>query len=405
MALASLSPPSTLSRPEPPAAKLETRPPVISVEEASSAAELAAHEPAWSLLAERALEPNSFYEAWMLLPAVEAFGGGARFRFVLVYRLDPNKPKAPRTLIGFFPLEERRRLKKLPLRSLALWQHLHCFLCTPLLDRDHGKEALQALLGWTRQGKTPRLLELPLVAADGPFHHLLLEVLNDAGHLTFVDEAYSRALLRCAGGDGEKYLEEVLSTSNRKELRRQRRRLGEQGNLALRFLDKEADLEEWVGHFLTLEAAGWKGQEGTALGSEPAQRDYFTRIARGAFRKGKLMMLGLFLDERPIGLKCNFVSPPGSFAFKIAFDETLARFSPGVQLELDNVLQAHQRQGLKWMDSCAVARHFMINRLWRDRRLVQKLWISTGGWIADLVVGGMPFLRALKRLGRRKTGQ
>ena len=45
-----------------------------------------------------------------------------------------------------------------------------------------------------------------------------------------------------------------------------------------------------------------------------------------------------------VAMKCNFLSGAGSFAFKIAFDEAFARFSPGVQLEIDNV-QAFHEQG------------------------------------------------------------
>ena len=36
---------------------------------------LSAFVPAWEELAAAALEPNVFYEHWMLLPALEAFGG------------------------------------------------------------------------------------------------------------------------------------------------------------------------------------------------------------------------------------------------------------------------------------------------------------------------------------------
>jgi len=374
--------------------------PSIAVEECGSPRELAGHEGAWAELAKNALAPNSFYEPWMLLPAIEAFAARASLRHLLIWRNDPGKPRAPRMLIGYFPLEERRRLKGLPIRNLTLWKHMHCFLCTPLLHREHGREALSALFGWMRKGKTPRILELPLVNGDGPFQHALLDVLNEEGHVTFQDEAYNRALLR-RGMDGEGYLEQTLSTGNRKELRRQRRRLGESGSLEMRVLTEAAHIDEWVGHFLTLEKSGWKGQEGTALASEETQREYFRRITRAGFERGKVMMLGLFLDGRPIALKCNFVSEPGSFAFKIAFDESLSRFSPGVQLELDNVLQMHSRTGLEWMDSCAVSRHFMINRLWKDRRIVQNLWISTGGPLADLAVGALPWLRALRRFGRR----
>ncbi|MFO0967124.1 MAG: hypothetical protein U0793_16280 [Gemmataceae bacterium] len=192
--------------------------PAISVRVCTTPADLVRFQTAWSELARTALAPNSFYEPWMLMPALEAFGAGTAFRFVLVFRGDPGKPAESPPLIGFFPLHERRRFKGLPLRTLALWKHLHCFLCTPLLHRDHAGEALDAFFNWTRTGKNPRLIEFPLVQADGPFQAALHGVLRERGHLSFLDELYHRALLQC-GAAAESYLAETFSTGNRKELR------------------------------------------------------------------------------------------------------------------------------------------------------------------------------------------
>jgi hypothetical protein len=120
-------------------------------------------------------------------------------------------------------------------------------------------------------------------------------------------------------------------------------------------------------------------------------------MTRGAFERGRLLMLGLFLDGRPIALKCNFLTPPGSFAFKIAFDESYSQQSPGVLLEMANVEHLHQARPVRWMDSCAAAEHFMINRLWRERRAVQTVLIATGRGLGDLTVALAPLARWLKR--------
>jgi hypothetical protein len=195
-----------------------------------------------------------------------------------------------------------------------------------------------------------------------------------------------------------------MSSGNRKELRRQRRRLGEQGCLKTGVLQPDDEVGPWLEQFFALEASGWKGQEGTALGGDPAQRGYFEEIARAAHARGRLMLLGLFLDGKPVALKCNFLARPGAFAFKIAFDERFNRFSPGVQLEIDNVQAMHERAELQWMDSCAKGKHFMINRLWSGRRAVAHTFIATGKAPGDLVVSSLPLLRWLKRkLVRRQA--
>jgi hypothetical protein len=69
-----------------------------------------------------------------------------------------------------------------------------------------------------------------------------------------------------------------------------------------------------------------------------------------------------------------------------------------VQLELENIDWVHRQRGLKWMDSCAKPGHFMIGRLWRERRTIQRLVVSTGSWRGDLMIGLIPLARAVKTL-------
>lgn len=115
-----------------------------------------------------------------------------------------------------------------------------------------------------------------------------------------------------------------------------------------------------------------------------------------AYTRNRLQMFGLFLNGEPLAMKVNFLSDPGSFAFKIAYDERYAKYSPGVQLELENLRRLHESPDVEWMDSCAVPKHFMINRLWKERRTIQHLRVSTG-WISNLEIGMRSLLRSIRR--------
>jgi hypothetical protein len=74
----------------------------------------------------------------------------------------------------------------------------------------------------------------------------------------------------------------------------------------------------------------------------------------------------------------SFHAPPGAFSYKIAFDEDFARFSPGVLIEIEN-LRLLARPGFGWMDSCAMDKHPMIDRLWSARRSVVRLTVPLAG--------------------------
>jgi len=365
------------------------------------------HVAAWEELAAAAIEPNVFYEPWMLMPALRAYGGAERLLFALVQTPDPARPLGPPLLCGFFPLELKDHYdgisNRLPLKTLCLWRKVEMiYLCAPLLRAGYGREALAAFFDWLGAGDhNCSLMEFGFVTGEGPFHHLLLDYLNQHLKFTYVTEAFTRALFRPAA-DAEDYVRSAMGRFRRKEFRRLEKRLAETGRLEYTTLEQGDDFDAWVEEFLEFEAKSWKGKGGRALDCSETDRKYFVEIAREAFRRGKLMMLALRFNGRPIAYKVNFLSGAGSFAFKIAFDEEYGRYSPGVLLELENIRLLHERTQIRWMDSCANPDRFMINQLWTDRRAIQTLVISTGKRQGDLVVAAIPLLKwGNRRIFRR----
>ncbi len=264
------------------------------------AAALSGHVTAWDELAAFALEPNAFYESWMLLPALEAFGLGVPLQVVLVYA---DSSDGTPLLCGLFPLERMPPSRRLPVRHLRLWRHVHCYLGTPLLRASHARQTLLAFLDWL--GSDPRgaaVMEWGLVAGDGPFYRVLARAVEATGKRSFVSQGFSRALLR-PGSGAEAYLEKALQGKRRKELRRLERRLSEMGPLRYKQLDSPAEAGRWIEQFIELEAGGWKGRRASALGSTAANRRFFTRTAMEAARRGRLMMLALTVADRPVAMK------------------------------------------------------------------------------------------------------
>ena len=354
--------------------------------------ELGAHRLALDDLAAESLERNVFYESILAEPAVRSFGGGKQLQFVLVYRADPGAPRRAPRLVGFFPFERTTRYRGLPIPALMSFQHLHCFLCTPLVRREGARRTFAALFDWLIEESGATLVELRSIAADGPVHQLVVEELYGRRRPFWLSDWSTRALFR-PGHDAESYLRDAISGLALKEARRKEKRLGEQGRLHWRELEPGEDARPGLSDFLRLEASGWKGRGQSALACSEAEREFFVSAATAAHELGRLMLLGLYLDDRPLALKCNFLSGDGGFAFKIAFDEAYRAFSPGFLLELENIRRLHRRPDLRWMDSCADAQHAMINRLWPGRRTMATVLFATGRAPGDLLVSLMPLLR------------
>ena len=344
---------------------------------------------AWEDLVEEALEVNPFYEPWMLMPALRGLGTGKDLRVVLLLTIDRGEP----VLCGVFPLERKERYKRLPVAVLSLWQHLYCVLCTPLIRASCARQCLDAFLDWLGGEAGVPLMVFNFVPGEGPFHELLNDCLLKRGNPTLVCESFKRALFLPLES-ADKYLHAGMSARHRKDMRRKQRRLSETGCVEFDELGPDGDSDAWFEEFLQLEVSSWKGKQGGAFACSKANRTYFVTIAKEAFKRGRLMMSAMRLNGRPLALKFSLVAGPGAFAFKIAYDENHAHFSPGTLLEVENIRHLHTRPDIEWMDSCASPVHF-INRLWHDRRTIQTVLVSTGRRSGGLVVSLLPFTRRL----------
>jgi hypothetical protein len=365
----------------------------FSVTAHTDSAALTGYSDALDELARSSSEPNIFYEPWMLLPSLRAFGQESSFAFVLIFCQQAGRPPL---LCGFFPLEITKRYRGIPVRAARLWTYLHFYWAAPLIREGCEHQCLQALFEWTRSEQSPcSLIEFGSMPAEGPMARALIDVVDELKLQRYVRELYTRALLRRAC-DAETCIRRALPGRRLKELNRVRRRLAEKGTLTVEELTPEGNLSEWLEGFLALEARGWKGEAGTALASAEGKRQFFLESARAAFARGQLMMMRLRLNGSAIAYKCNFLSGPGAFAFKIAYDEQYSSYSPGVHLELENVRCFHAMPGMEWMDSCADPDHFMANHLWGDSRAIQSTAVAVRGRLNGLLLAAFPLLKWAK---------
>ena len=186
----------------------------------------------WEDLAASTLEPNPFYESWMLLPALESFSIGRSARIALVFAPHPLRKLDPPILCGLFPLEIRSRYKGLPIRHYRLWDHKYLSLCTPLVRAGYERDCLGTLLDWLATNPDGcSLIELGAVSGEGLFNQALVDTLNERGKLSFVSDCFTRALFR-PRQDADAYLSAALKGTHRKDLRRKEKRLSEAGFVA-----------------------------------------------------------------------------------------------------------------------------------------------------------------------------
>lgn len=333
---------------------------------------------AWELLVAEAAEPNPFFEPWFLTPALRQWGAQRGIMIKTWYSYG--------RLSGLLPVRAGAGYYGHRVPHMAGWLHANAFCGAPLILAGREEAFWRALLADAdRNAGRALFLHLPKLPADGPALAALDRVLMASPRAQYTAARESRALLT-GGGTAAAYLEAAMNAKKRKELRRQRARLAEEGTLTIDRVEGSEGLAEWTAQFLTLESAGWKGAGGSALASALDSHAFFTEALEGAAASGRLERLTMRLDGRPIAMLANFITAPGAFSFKTAFDEGYARFSPGMLLQLEN-LALLERPTIQWADSCAAEGHPMIERLWRGRRHLESRNIAIGGPLRRALFG------------------
>lgn len=324
----------------------------------------------WDELADAVAEPNPFYERWALLPALERLGAGADCTIMAL--------RCGGRLCALVPLGRAAAYYGYPLPHRVNWSHDNLFVGSPLVRSGFEERFWRALFGHL-DAATGRALFLHLdrLDANGPLFAALARVADGDGRAWGVVQREERAMLR-SGLSPQAYFERSLNGKKRKELRRQDKRLAEEGAKGFERRSDGAGLERWIEQFLALEQAGWKGRNGSALADNPRTAGWFAATLHGAAARGRLERLSLTLDGAPVAMLANFIAPPGAFSFKTAYDERYARYSPGVLLQREN-LDLLAREDIAWCDSCAAADHPMIERIWREKRAMVRVNVAIGG--------------------------
>ncbi|MEM1194454.1 MAG: GNAT family N-acetyltransferase [Pseudomonadota bacterium] len=318
-------------------------------------------------------------------------------------------------LAAFLPLEPVRQLGRLtfPHQQSVHWRHR--FLAEPLIDPQHLSAVCDLLLTWLGQQKSGGFaLSLPLLRGDGAFFTALCAAATTRGIAHYVVHRESRPamilptiLSGLINQSFEQYLAGRFSARTLKKLRAKRRKLTTLGPLRHEQLAAREDVSPWLETFLALEHDGWKGEGGTSILADPADRQFFEGLVNTAHTRGNLVMtrtvLGLPDGQKTIAASIDIRQGDHQYALKIAYDRAYGAYSPGVLHEIDNLQTLWDAATApRLLDSCAASDHPVLDKLYADKITLAHLLLAPAAGLAGLPLRGFMAARALaKRFGRR----
>lgn len=202
----------------------------------------------------------------------------------------------------------------------------------PVADTpERAAMALPALLAELAAGHGPHAMFAGALKAVGPVWDRLTAMAGAGSIGLTVIVAWERALLeRSAAADADGYLAAFMSAAQRKRLRQKQRALAGEAPLSLRIIADAPEIDTAYATFRRLEAAGWKGRNGTALDQDAEGRACIGETLAARATVGEAFVAMLEAGDRTIAAGL-FLRTGGEVLFwKTTYDETLAKHSPGV---------------------------------------------------------------------------
>ncbi|RVC74649.1 GNAT family N-acetyltransferase [Mesorhizobium sp. M2A.F.Ca.ET.046.02.1.1] len=315
-------------------------------------------------LSARTVEPNVFFNPRFLAPAMPRLED-REVRLAVIR--DGDEYRARLRLLEPFSVE--RPAMPLGVPVMRTWSSPFGPLGTPLVDRDDPIGVIEDFFSMLSRPhlKLPKVFVLPDMRLDGPVASLLTSFADSRGLTLVTTGRVERPVLE-SDADGEDYLKASLRSHHYREFRRLKRRLADLGKLEHIVARGPDEIRHAIESFLTLEAAGWKGRERTAMAID-RYRAAFAREAVHRLAEQDMCRIHLLtLDGRAIGCLVVFVEAGVAYTWKTAYDETLSDYSPGTLLMIEVTKQHLDDPNIVMTDSCAVPDHPVMSRLWSERK-------------------------------------
>ena len=324
-------------------------------------------------LTHRALEPNVFFSACFMAPAMPRLED-RQIRLMIMRDEDEHRSR----LRFLMPFTVERPGFSIGAPIIRSWANDYGPLGTPLLDQEGAAETLDDLLETLAGGALglPSVLVIPNARLDGPFIQLLRAVAVSRGLPVAETEVLERPMLH-SSLDGPAYLNRSLSAKHLRERRRQRRLLSERGALTYDVARQPRDVRERMEEFLALEAGGWKGRRKTAMVVDRYRAAFAREAITDLAETDNVRIHTLNLDGEAIASMVVFIMSGTAYTWKTAYNEEFSAYSPG-QLLMDNLTAVHlEDPNITITDSCAAPDHPVMSRLWRERCRMGTLIVGT----------------------------
>lgn len=322
---------------------------------------------AWADLESRAVEANCFLSPYFVLPALKYLEARCKVLILLVEKISPGN----NLLVGVGVFKVSKPSKYFPLPHLTGFKTKYSYLSGLLVDRDYADHVIRLIYKFLVQ-PTSKWHSLIYHAhkADGILRELEKNVMAEFGMQWVPFREWERAniFINRTEDDPKKNLTKKIHQN----ITRRMQRLDELGNVEWNVRMGEHLTLEVMERFMTLENMGWKKKQGTSIYSKESDALFFQEISENFNRAGRIFCNELSLNGTALASIVYIISGMVGFDFKIGWDPSYARFSPGNLLHSYPLYNIHAAYtSFDYIDSGSQENAMYLNVLWPSRQKME----------------------------------
>jgi Acetyltransferase (GNAT) domain len=275
-----------------------------------------------------------------------------------------------RKLVGVWALRLRKIAPFWPMVLEAL-PYNYAFLCSPVVDPVYVNAVIPAFFSAIEKSPAlPDVVSLHELDAEDPSFPAMLRELAARGVIPLIISESARPFVTREFGVKR-------SGSTRKKLRQDWNRLTALGAVEVVNDRTPAGAGQAFETFLALEKASWKGEEGTALLSDPRDAAFVRRLLQNLAVQGNVSVALLRVNGEAIAAQVLMYCGTTAYTWKTAFSAPFAKYSPGTLL-IDKITEElFADSQIQAINSCAAEASFMA-QLWAGRRNMVDLLVDVG---------------------------
>ena len=342
-------------------------------------------------LANQALVPNPFYELPFLKPSAKNLGGD---QIHYLYLSEQNGDEETLKLfmpVSLGPIGILRR------KVLRTWTTPYTPVGMPLVADNTNKETLKAFIECVQiaQHDEAKAIVIDELEKEGPFIEKLYHSKILADKLLLTTGSPRAGLKPVKNLD---YVGTYFSGKRKQRQRKAKANLDKLGKVTFQTHLDAKSIHTPLDNFLKLEESSWKGAHNTALNSSPVSVKFCKEAVYNMASHNKCSIHELILNSKTIASLIAFESNGKVFPWKIAFDETYAKYSVGNLLSTHVTSQFASSENFKGLDSLAAEHNDTTLRFWPDEKMFFTMIIGIGNNATQSTMGITDELNRLKRI-------